>query len=65
VSDGPIDAGLEAGFWSSLTKVGPEIQIIVIENKEPPADVADAVHFEWFAGVNAQPGERAGFVPLR
>ena len=59
-----MDAGLEAGFWNSLASVDPGIQIVVLENKEPPPAVASAVHYEWFAGENAGPGERAGFVPL-
>jgi hypothetical protein len=63
VGDGPIDAGIEQGFWKSLTSVNPNVQIIIIENKEPPPEVASAVHYEWFAGENAQPGERAGFIP--
>ena len=61
--DGPINAGIEQGFWRSLTSVSPDIQIIIIENKEPPSEVASAVHFEWFAGENARRGERVGFVP--
>ena len=62
-SDGPVDKGLESGFWSSLATVSSKIQIIVIENKEPPAAIAETVHYEWFAGENARPGERSGFVP--
>jgi hypothetical protein len=41
----------------------PGTQIIVIENKEPPAETASALHYEWFAGENALPGERRGFIP--
>ena len=62
-SDGPIDIGIEAAFWRSLTTMTAGLQIIIIENKEPPADVAAAVHYEWFAGENALPGERMGFIP--
>jgi hypothetical protein len=46
-----------------LVKFGVSTQLIIIENKEPPSDVAAAVHFEWFAGENAQAGERVGFIP--
>ena len=63
--DGPVTAGMEAAFWQSLRKIRTGAQIIVIENKEPPADVAQAVHYEWFGGKNAQPGERRGFIPLQ
>ncbi|MGK9165046.1 hypothetical protein KXR53_02045 [Inquilinus limosus] len=62
-ADGPIDASVEAAFWSALKSVDKTIQIIVIENKEPPNDVASAVHYEWFAGDTAQEGDRVAFIP--
>lgn len=61
--EGPVDPGIESAFWQSLKNIGPDVQIIVIENKEPPDDVATDVHYEWFAGGNAQPGDRSGFIP--
>lgn len=63
--DGPVNAGMEAAFWQSLRSTQTGVQIIVIENKEPPADVAQAVNYEWFAGKNAQSGERKGFIPSK
>ena len=62
-SDGPVSAGVEAGFWQSLARVSKNMQIIVIENKEPPASTAQEVHYEWFAGEYAGAGERAGLIP--
>lgn len=62
-SDGPVSAGVEAGFWQSLTRVSKDLQIIVIENKEPPVSTAQEVHYEWFAGEYAGAGERAGLIP--
>lgn len=62
-ADGEVSAGIEAAFWDSLKHVSKEVQIIVIENKEPPADVAVEVHYEWFAGKDAKDGERAGLIP--
>lgn len=62
VIDG-VDAGLEAGFWSSLPKTSKDVQIVVIENKEPPAAVQAGTHYEWFAGLDAKDGDRVGFVP--
>lgn len=62
-ADGPVMADIEAGFWRSLTANELGAQLIIIENKEPPSEVADAVHYEWFAGDNAGPGDRAGFIP--
>lgn len=61
--DGPVDPGMESGFWRSLTSFNTNLQLIVLENKEPPKDVAAAVHYEWFAGENASKGERVGFIP--
>jgi hypothetical protein len=58
-----VNAGIESAFWESLRSVQKGIQIIVIENKEPPPDVALAVHYEKFAGKEAEPGERVGFIP--
>lgn len=62
-ADGQISAGIEAAFWESLKHVSKDVQIIVIENKEPPTDVAAKVHYEWFAGKDARDGERAGLIP--
>jgi hypothetical protein len=62
-ADGPVSADIESGFWRSLTANKIGAQLIIIENKEPPSEVAGAVHYEWFAGDNAGPGERAGFIP--
>ncbi|WP_238232054.1 hypothetical protein [Methylobacterium thuringiense] len=63
-ADGPIDLGVEAAFWESLKRVSAGIQIIIVENKEPPADVAAAVQYEWFAGDTASPGDRVAFIPV-
>jgi hypothetical protein len=62
-TDGPVDAGIEAAFWRSLSNASLGAQLIIIENKEPPTDVAQQVHYEWFAGRSAQRGERVGFIP--
>ena len=62
-SDVPVSAGIEEAFWRSLSDLGKDVQVIVIENKEPPDDVASAVHYARFAGEGAEKGERAGFIP--
>ena len=62
-ADGEIAADVEAAFWESLKYVSKDVQIIVIENKEPPAAVAKEVHYQWFAGEDAMDGERAGLIP--
>jgi len=61
--DGPVDPGIEASFWESLTRLDDGIQVIIVENKEPPEDVAEKVHYQWFAGDAAKPGERVGLIP--
>ncbi|MFJ2991237.1 hypothetical protein [Pandoraea sp. NPDC087047] len=60
---GQIDAGIEAAFWDSLAKTTKDVQVIVIENKEPPSEIAEEVHYQWFAGENAKGDDRAGFFP--
>lgn len=62
-ADVPLAAGVEAAFWQSLRSLTQDLQVIVIENKEPPQDIAMAVHYERFAGEGAVSGERAGFIP--
>ncbi|MFY0184904.1 hypothetical protein ACTT2I_08365 [Stenotrophomonas sp. PUT21] len=61
--DGPVDPGIEASFWESLTHLDDGIQVIIIENKEPPQGIAEKVHYQWFAGDAAKLGERAGLIP--
>lgn len=61
--DGPVDPGIEASFWESLTRLSNDIQVIIVENKEPPQDVADRIHYQWFAGDTVKEGERAGLIP--
>lgn len=63
IGDGPVDPGIEASFWESLTRLGDGIQVIIVENKEPPQDVADRVHYQWFAGDAVKADERAGLIP--
>lgn len=62
-SDSTVSSGVEAAFWESLTKIAKDVQVIIVENKEPPAAVARAVHYEWFAGNEAGPRDRVGFIP--
>lgn len=62
-ADAAVSQGVEAAFWDSLTSISSDIQVVIVENKEPPPDVASAVHYEWFAGNEAGPGDRVGFIP--
>ncbi|MCL6336523.1 hypothetical protein EXT66_21930 [Pectobacterium carotovorum subsp. carotovorum] len=63
-SNEPVSAGVEAGFWHSLSQLPKTVQVIVIENKEPPTSVTSEVHYEWFAGEYAGENERAALIPL-
>ena len=62
-TDDQIAPGIEHAFWKSISQTPSDVQIIVIENKEPPPDIAAKVHYEWFAGEHAKADERAGLIP--
>jgi len=62
-ADTSVSQGVEAAFWESLTRLSGDVQIVIVENKEPPSEVASAVHYEWFAGDEAGPRDRVGFIP--
>lgn len=61
--NGPVDVGIEAAFWQSLTSIDSSVQVLIVENKEPPASVAAALTYHWFAGDTGQPSDRIGFIP--
>jgi hypothetical protein len=58
-----IDPSIEAAFWVSIEKLNADLQIVVLDNKEPPPHVASAISYTWFAGPLAKAGERRGFIP--
>jgi hypothetical protein len=62
-SESKIDASIEAAFWASIAATPPDLQIIVFDNKEPPAHIAPRLSYTWFAGSDAKGGERRGFIP--
>jgi hypothetical protein len=61
--DESIDPSIEAAFWVSIEKLQANLQIVVLDNKEPPPNVAGAISYTWFAGPLATTGERRGFIP--
>ena len=61
--DSKIDPGIEAAFWASVAGTPQNIQIVVFDNKEPPAHIASQLSYTWFAGPNPGNGERGGFIP--
>ena len=61
--DESIDSSIEAAFWTSIEKVKSDIQIVILDNKEPPDNVAAAISYTWFAGIQGKAGERRGFIP--
>jgi hypothetical protein len=62
-TDESIDPSIEAAFWVSIEKLKADLQIIILDNKEPPPHVASAISYTWFAGPMAKSGERRGFIP--
>jgi hypothetical protein len=62
--DEQIDPGIENAFWKSLAQVPAELQIVVLENKEPPAEVLPGLTYTLFAGENARADQRIGFIPV-
>ncbi|WP_421993989.1 hypothetical protein [Roseococcus sp.] len=61
--DAAVDKSIEGAFWRSLSGLANKSQIIVFDNKEPPADVTRGLKYEFFAGPDAGPTERRGFIP--
>jgi len=62
-AESKIDAGIEAAFWASIAATPTSLQIVVFDNKEPPADIASKLAYAWFAGPDTGDGERRGFIP--
>lgn len=62
--DDAVDPTIENHFWASLTSVPKTVQIVVIDNKEPPQAVATSVAYTFFAGPNGTSEQRKGFIPV-
>jgi hypothetical protein len=60
-----ITPGIEPSFWKSISEINPSIQIIILDNKEPPPNLFQALNVQLFAGPDADEGEREGFIPTR
>ncbi|MGO8049829.1 hypothetical protein [Rhizobium leguminosarum] len=55
---------IEPSFWESLAKTDPSVQVIVLDNKEPPLDLLNELKVRLFVGPDgAGSGMRAGFIP--
>ncbi|AYG59988.1 hypothetical protein CCGE525_15100 [Rhizobium jaguaris] len=54
---------IEPSFWKSISKTDASVQIIVLDNKEPPLDLTDDLNVQLFVGPEVGPGQRAGFIP--
>jgi len=61
--DDAVDPTIESHFWASLVTVPKTLQIVVIDNKEPPEAVATSVAYTFFAGPNGTTVQRKGFIP--
>lgn len=64
-ADSKIDPTIENGFWVSLTKLSKDIQIVILDNKEPPEAVVDSIAYHYFAGRKWIEGQRRGFLPAK
>ncbi|WP_184399371.1 hypothetical protein [Rhizobium sp. BK650] len=60
-----ITPGIEPSFWKSISEIDPSIQVIVLDNKEPPANLSRALNVQLFAGPDGEDDEREGFIPIR
>ncbi|MDP3720068.1 MAG: hypothetical protein Q8T13_20090 [Acidobacteriota bacterium] len=54
-------ASVKDSFYREVSKVFTEMQVIILENDEPPADLGDAAHVVLFTGTAEG---RWGFIPL-
>jgi hypothetical protein len=61
--DQQIDPGIESAFWNSIAQVPAALQIVVLENKEPPAGVMADLAYTLFAGEHARADQRRGYIP--
>lgn len=62
-TEAKIDPRIEPCFWQSLAALDRNIQVIVLDNKEPGDELAAALNLQLFAGPTAGSGEREGFIP--
>ncbi|WP_284369223.1 hypothetical protein [Algimonas porphyrae] len=62
--DANIDPRIEPSFWKSLSEINDDIQIIVLDNKEPNESLASDLNLQLFAGASASDAERKGFIPI-
>ena len=58
-----LDPTIENSFWISLQKVPTSIQIIILNNKEPPSAVSSSIAYTYFADKKATGGQRKGSIP--
>lgn len=63
IEENKLDPRVEPCFWKSLSEFNTEIQVIILENKEPPPSIAPAVNLQLFVGPTGGPDERKGFIP--
>jgi hypothetical protein len=63
IAESKIDPTIENGFWVSLKELSNDIQIVVLDNKEPPSAIASTIDYTYFAGKKAAKGQRRGFIP--
>jgi hypothetical protein len=63
IAESKIDPTIENGFWVSLKELSKDVQIVVLDNKEPPSAIASIIDYTYFGGTKAARGQRIGFIP--
>ena len=56
-----ISPEIEAAFWASIARTSPTLQILVLENKEPPTSLTADLNLLEFTGPGGS--GRHGFIP--
>jgi cell division septum initiation protein DivIVA len=57
-----VPGEVQQAFFEHLATLGSDVQVVVLENKEPPSKLAKRIRFERFVGGSG--GGRAGFFPI-
>lgn len=58
-----ISKTIEPLFWESVSRISQDVQVIILDNKEPDSDLSEQLNLQIFAGPKARSGERVGFIP--
>lgn len=57
-----VSGEVQQAFFEHLATLGDDVQVVILENKEPPSRLVNQIRFERFDG--GEGGGRAGFFPV-